>query len=165
MRRTAIVTLLLFLYQPFYSQIGELTGSVKDSSEYGRIQNAKMYFIKNDTTIYSGWGGNYNIVLKKYLSDTIIVTHYKMGTLKMPFTLKDKEKIWLDIHFPKTCRSRVATDICPKCHNNKTTTKILYGKPTSKAMKEAKAGNIHLGGCMINDCSPKYFCKKDNLEF
>ena len=29
--------------------------------------------------------------------------------------------------------------ICPKCNTNKTVTKILYGRPTSKAMKEAKA--------------------------
>lgn len=148
-----------------FSQIGELTGSVKDSTTYGSIQNAEMHFIKNDTTIYSGWGGNYNIRLTKYLSDTIVVTHYKMGTLKIPFKLKDKEKIWLDIHFPNTCKSISSTDICPKCKTNTSVVKILYGKPTSKAMKEAKSGKIHLGGCMINDCSPLHYCKKDKLEF
>ena len=163
--RIVILIILIFLHRYTYSQIGELTGSVKDSSKYGKVQNAKMYFIKNDTTIYSGWGGNYSIVLKKHLSDTIIVSHYKMGTLKIPFKLKDKEKIWMDIHFPQACKSIASTDICPKCNSNKNVTKILYGKPTTKAMKEAKAGKIHLGGCMINDCSPIYFCKKDNLEF
>ncbi len=110
-------------------------------------------------------GGKYDIVLKKYLSDTIVVTHYKMGTLLIPFKLKDKEKIWLDIHFPKTCKSIITTDICPKCNQNKDVTKIFYGMPTEKYLKLGEEGKIRLGGCMINECSPKYYCKKDNLEF
>ena len=55
--RTIIFILIFLSTRNSFSQIGELTGTVKDSTEYGLIQNAKMHFIKNDTTIYTSWGG------------------------------------------------------------------------------------------------------------
>jgi hypothetical protein len=42
---------------------------------------------------------------------------------------------------------------------------ISYGKPTPKGFKESDEGKIKLGGCVIYANSPKWYCKKDNIEF
>lgn len=52
---------------------------------------------------------------------------------------------------------------CPKC--NSELTKIVYGLPTPETAESAERGEIMLGGCCISPFSPKYHCKKCNLEF
>lgn len=46
---------------------------------------------------------------------------------------------------------------CPQCHSTNVAN-ILYGMPTSKAMKEAAMGKIVLGGCVIGINNPQFHC-------
>ncbi|HAT69966.1 hypothetical protein [Croceibacter atlanticus] len=58
-----------------------------------------------------------------------------------------------------------APKYCPKCDSNKDVIPISYGKPTPKGFKESDEGKIKLGGCIIYANSPKWYCKKDDIEF
>lgn len=162
--------LLAFPFLLFsFSETGEpeaiLRGRVLDSTGYGHVQSAELHFIKNDTTIISDPQGYFQIHLKKNLGDSIVVKHWNLGTTTVAFSLHDREVRDLDIHFQQSCRSLSITDVCPICHSNKNVIPIIYGYPTQKGMRRAKRGKFILGGCMVNDCSPAHYCKKDNIQF
>ena len=57
------------------------------------------------------------------------------------------------------------TPKCPKCQNNKDVVPIGYGLPGPEMSEEAIMGKIRLGGCIIDDSSPDWYCKKCELEF
>ena len=43
--------------------------------------------------------------------------------------------------------------------------KILYGKPTPKALKLVQENKIILGGCILRDNAPRYYCTKCKKKF
>jgi len=47
-----------------------------------------------------------------------------------------------------------------KCKH--TLVKIVYGKPSPKLMQLAEEEKVHLGGCMVGEDAPKYYCTKCN---
>ncbi len=57
------------------------------------------------------------------------------------------------------------TPNCPKCQHNKNVIPIGYGLPGSEMSEEAIKGKIRLGGCIIDDSSPDWYCKKHKHEF
>lgn len=48
--------------------------------------------------------------------------------------------------------------VCPRCRAEIQPVPIVYGYPAPEAMREADAGRIRLGGCMIGDESPEFEC-------
>lgn len=54
---------------------------------------------------------------------------------------------------------------CPICGVKKNVLPILYGLPSEKMFKQAEAGRILLGGCIVYDNQPEYYCKKDDFSF
>lgn len=66
----------------------------------------------------------------------------------------------LKVIYPEPCKfsyKQSLTPICPYNHTDKIV-KIFYGFPNKKMMKKAKKGLIHLGGCIISNCDPQYYC-------
>jgi hypothetical protein len=41
---------------------------------------------------------------------------------------------------------------------------IVYGLPTEKTMTKAEKGLVHLGGCIVSEDDPKYYCKIHQVE-
>jgi hypothetical protein len=41
---------------------------------------------------------------------------------------------------------------------------IVYGLPSEEMMKKAELGLIHLGGCVISDSDPKFYCTIHKIE-
>ncbi|MBC9928965.1 hypothetical protein ICL07_01180 [Chitinophaga qingshengii] len=58
-----------------------------------------------------------------------------------------------------------AKKTCPVCLSRKNVIPVLYGFPSPKMFRDADAGKIALGGCVIGDYHPTRYCKKDHLEF
>lgn len=54
---------------------------------------------------------------------------------------------------------------CPVCKSDKEVIPIIYGKPGTELIQKAERGECRLGGCMISENSPRYYCKKDKKEF
>ena len=52
---------------------------------------------------------------------------------------------------------------CPDCKDSKVVIKILYGKPTQKAIDEAEKGLIKLGGCCPKP--EKWLCQRCQKRF
>jgi hypothetical protein len=51
---------------------------------------------------------------------------------------------------------------CPKNHTDNIIP-IVYGLIGQTT--DSKDDEIHLGGCIMSDCDPKYYCKKHQIEF
>lgn len=64
------------------------------------------------------------------------------------------------ITYPEDCRFVYPKGYKPTCPYNHSDciVKIMYGLPSNKAIEKAKKGLIHLGGCIVTDCDPMYYC-------
>jgi len=49
---------------------------------------------------------------------------------------------------------------CPKCGSKKDVIPINYGLPMPELMKKAERGEIRLGGCVVSENDPQWYCKK-----
>ncbi len=146
------------------TQVAYIHLQVKDSSGEDPIYNAKVSFIKNDTSFIFK-GGNSQFKLTRFLSDTIVVDHWCLGTSKIPFSLKNNSTKELIILLPKPCSSTRKTNICPICKSKKNVINIVYGDPAEKTIKKAEEGKIILGGCMVQPCNLNRHCTKDDFSF
>ena len=59
---------------------------------------------------------------------------------------------------PKT--NTAIASLCPTC--GYPSTAIIYGLPSYGLFERAAAGEVILGGCMIDDDSPEYRCTNPN---
>jgi len=55
--------------------------------------------------------------------------------------------------------------ICPIGNHSKNVIPILYGLPNQKGLRQAKKGKVHLGGCLWDECAPKWYCRKHKKSF
>lgn len=67
----------------------------------------------------------------------------------------------------KPCKFDYAKNYVPTCPHNHTDNiiSIVYGKPTAQTIKRAEKGEVHLGGCIIVPCHPKFYCKVHKEKF
>ena len=72
----------------------------------------------------------------------------------------------LVLDFPGPCTFLYSGNQRPACVGGHTNhlLPIVYGLPSKKAMARAKAGKIHLGGCLITGCDPRYYCPLHKKE-
>ena len=54
---------------------------------------------------------------------------------------------------------------CPRCSSVKDVIPIAYGYPGVEMREDGRAGKIRLGGCMIMDDSPGWYCKVCRYEW
>lgn len=52
---------------------------------------------------------------------------------------------------------------CPKCKSK--LIEIIYGRPDSKLIEQAKRDEIILGGCIINGEIPSYHCNQCQTDY
>jgi len=41
---------------------------------------------------------------------------------------------------------------------------IIYGMPTEEMMRKAELGLVHVGGCVMSDSDPKFYCTSHETE-
>jgi hypothetical protein len=159
-----MVTLMLILVvQSVFCQSSQIRGQLKydTSAYYGElILNLKQ----GDSTVRrtvpdkSGFfdmegipAGTYHIV--------ITCIGYRPDEADTIQILSDTS-IDLVLSYPPPCRFVYKKGHKPSCVGGHTDhiIPISYGLPTGETMNKAKKGLVHLGGCMVSDCDPKYYC-------
>ena len=53
---------------------------------------------------------------------------------------------------------------CPKCKSKKVIS-IVYGYPSAEMWKLSEEGKIEIGGCIVRNNNPNYFCKGCGNKF
>jgi len=64
---------------------------------------------------------------------------------------------------PKTVHKKRPKQSCVGGHTDHIIP-IVYGEPTEKTMKKAELGLVHLGGCVMSDSDPKFYCTIHKIE-
>jgi len=54
--------------------------------------------------------------------------------------------------------------ICPKCQSPRVI-RIVYGFPTSEMFDKVDRGEVKLGGCIIKEDNPDFYCKDCGHKF
>jgi hypothetical protein len=54
---------------------------------------------------------------------------------------------------------------CPICNKSDQVIPVIYGLPTEKLFKLAKEGVYALGGCVLRESNPTWYCKRDKFHF
>jgi hypothetical protein len=74
----------------------------------------------------------------------------------------------LTINYPnKICQYDLARNIkiCPITTHRDKIIPISYGLPTRRIFRIAKRNRVYLGGCVITDCDPTWYCERHELTF
>lgn len=73
----------------------------------------------------------------------------------------------LNVVYPGDCKFIYPVNYTPQCpfFHIDSIVNIIYGFPSKKMMLKSRKGRIYLGGCVITDCDPKYYCIKHKLQF
>jgi hypothetical protein len=54
---------------------------------------------------------------------------------------------------------------CPHCRTNDKVIEILYGMPTHDAYQDSLKGLLKIGGCIVDEKNPDWYCKRCKKEF
>jgi hypothetical protein len=68
--------------------------------------------------------------------------------------------------YPGPCQFIYSKGYKPKCPfgHSDNIIPIVYGMPGKKLMEKSQHGKIYLGGCLISDCDPRYYCRLHKIE-
>ncbi|MCB2222133.1 MAG: hypothetical protein KQI35_17250 [Bacteroidetes bacterium] len=54
---------------------------------------------------------------------------------------------------------------CPVCNKTDQVIPIIYGFPDESLFIKADKGEVILGGCVIVENNPEWYCKRDDKRF
>lgn len=165
MKKNFTILFFLFSFTNAFSQV-IIQGTIRDSTGNGFVRYAEIRLMHQDTVVYSDDRGWFKMIIPGEVNDTLLVSYPGLGSKKIALKIKADDGWMLDdIRLPGSCKTITHNDLCPKCHSKQDVIRIVYGLPKKEAFDEAEKGNIWLGGCMVDDCSPLHYCKKDKIEF
>ncbi len=78
--------------------------------------------------------------------------------------LEPNELLERIIYYPCPIGKSESDKVCPYGHRSNIIP-IKYGLPSLRMMRRAERGRIYLGGCIITECDPKWYCKKHKISF
>lgn len=89
--------------------------------------------------------------------------------IKESVVLSSGQKLVLNVQLSGKCLYDLADGVVPKCPANHTDQIIpitygLIGFVNAEAEKQIDS-TFHLGGCVVTDCDPQYYCKIHKVEF
>ncbi len=93
----------------------------------------------------------------------VYISGYQDSVLTIP--ILDSSVVELYIKFPPYCKFNRMFKICPICEKADKVVPVVYGYPSKKGLRQSKRGKIALGGCIMTDCDPHWYCKRDNKFF
>jgi hypothetical protein len=158
-------TILLFLLSiSLYSQSKDLRGHVtdKENSDFPGITVTMSYDGKVIKEAQTDLHGNFLLENLENISYEFKLSAigYEDYVFK-EFYFSGHDTVF-EFTFPNPCPK--SKKFCPKNHSNKLIP-IIYGLPGDKMLKASEKGKIILGGCVVMDCSPRWYCKKHHLSF
>lgn len=166
------ILLLIGFASPLYSlsQSMHLRGKIIDSQTNKGFWGAKLLFRQTDEVITGGITDSTGTFVVKSIpvgaySIDIGAIGYRTETL--PNILVTSDTLLPSIFFPGPCKYvyvKNAQVTCVQGHADHIVP-IVYGLPSKKMLKEAKAEKLYLGGCETTGCDPKYYCLVHKNEF
>lgn len=157
--------IFLFLSLSSCAQTADVKGHVKVRANKSDFEGVRIYLLqdgKQMTNSVTDKKGNY------------LMKNVAVGTYTILFKYHDfKEKFILNIIVASGMKNidivypdpfEAAEKVCPYNHID-SIIPIVYGMPGAETMKMADKGLVHLGGCVVSECSPRWYCKTHGISF
>ncbi len=162
------------------AQEGELNGKlILDTPEdYENIANKTKVYIEteektdstivNDSLYFSFKKLNYGKIKLSFKPESITRTVYLINIDK------NTNDIIAELPYSLTCKYDKSIDnkMCPVCKKDDMVLPVAYGlipegRFTNENEKdeEKKTKNYISGGCVVTNCDPNWYCKRDDLKF
>ena len=162
-----VIKTVLFLIISISSsaQTGVMKGHVSYIEDNNSFSGLTIVLIKDGKELFGAItdkNGDYeikDIPVGKY-DLKISMLGFKSKIIK-DIEIKENQNLE-SLTFPDPCVP--SERICPHVHKDYIIP-ILYGYPTKSQLRKAKKRKIKLGGCVVTNCDPKWFCTKHNIEF
>jgi hypothetical protein len=166
--RLSATFILFLIHLVAFSQRGQITGHVTNTDSLGNFNYLLLVIKKYDSTIAE------TIVDQnaKYSLKNIPFGHYQLVIIqtgsrdKVMCDLDILRDTTIDIRYPPPCNFVYKKGQKPTCIAGHTDhiIPIVYGLPSKITMDKAKKSLIHLGGCIISDCDPRFYCTIHHKE-
>ena len=164
------IIISLFLIIPFlgFTQTGRIEGRIINRETSKPVSFVNIYL--QNTRLGAATDVDGNFVFEKIPAGVydIHISHIEYGdTILKSVRVVADSTIRLDFEFPLYCKYKqtINNKTCPICHSKKQVVPIYYGLPSEGLIKLVKENKARLGGCMISNCMPHWYCLKDSLEF
>ncbi len=158
-----IFTQLFFL--SIFGQKGTIKGHV-----YDNIMNEPMIFatVKLENTNYgtiTDIDGNFTLSVPPGQYQLHLRYIGYRDSIIPAVTVLPNDTTHLKINYPPPCKYSDKKHACPVCKKRNKVIPILYGYPSKGLLRDAENGKVILGGCVISECDPKWYCKRDSTRF
>lgn len=155
---------LFFINLLAIGQGGEIRGNVFDRRENKGLELARIWLL--ETKIISATDKNGDFKICNISPGTY---NLRVGFIGYGDTIISNIKITSDtiinfkIVLPPICQydKSFKNNTCPICHKKDSVVKIIYGLPIGP-INENK---YFYAGCIITDCDPNWYCKRDKNKF
>ena len=168
--RNIFTIILLIIFTNSFCQNAQISGQITLSNSKTDYKYLTILLIQKDSIISGGVPNEtgYFKLEKKVSNGNYSLKITQLGVrdfLIDSINVYNQKDINLNILYPGKCKFiKTAKPECIKKHYDNIVP-IVYGLPNEKMMRKEKEGLIHLGGCVIYDCEPNYYCKLHKLEF
>jgi hypothetical protein len=169
----AIILLLFWLVS--FSLCTAQTGVVKGKLILKNTDEEK-YLAKKITAVLKSSSQVDSVLVNKDLtyefenvkSDTInirVVPHSYPFGIRYTFFVAQGETKYFEMEYSPVCQysKSMGDRTCPTCKKKNKVLPILYGLIFFQNRREAR--KYYLGGCVVYDCQPSWFCKRDETMF
>lgn len=166
--RSTILVLFLGIQFLGFSQTGSIQGHIINRDTSKPIAWVNIYLEKTKLAVATDVEGNFALDGISIGVYNIHISHIDYGdTIVKAVQVIADSTICLDIEFPLSCRYKqsINNKTCPVCKKKNQVIPILFGFPSEKLIEKAMNNKVRLGGCMISNCMPHWYCLRDSLEF
>ena len=163
-RRRTCYIVLIFIFSSVicFSQSGTIKGSVKDALSRKSLVGAKVYVVGKEISGIADEMGKYILqnVPEGAYDLKVSYTGYRDAIMKNVSVSKNAVT-----EFEVEIISPEYNNICPVCEKSDKVIPIVYGYPSKKLLRQVKRGKVTLGGCMLYDNCPYWYCSRDKELF
>jgi hypothetical protein len=166
--RTLIIIILTLLIKTCYGQYGVISGQIYDRKEKAGLAYASVgiKFKKGTSTDINGYFKIDSVPPGRHLL-TVIYVGYSDTSFFVSVSANQTTNIYLKL--PKPCRYDKSehNKTCPKCNKKDQVVPIVYGELvfTDTTGTNDWFEKNYSGGCMVTECDPNWYCKRDKTKF
>lgn len=166
--RTVIIFTLVILFKSLIGQNGSITGQVYDRKEKAGLAYAQVY-IKYKKAVATDINGYFKIDSVPAGRHKLMVFYVGYSDTSLYVDVVANKTTDLYIKVPKACRYDKSENnkTCPKCNKKDQVVPIVYGELvfTDTTGTNDWFEKNYSGGCMVTECDPNWYCKRDKTKF
>ena len=153
-----------------FCQRSQIIGHVAKGDTTSKYNNLGIFLQQGDSTIMvtvSDTSGYFKLdSINKGIYYLVIQNFGNRDLFTDSFQIDSDTIIRFNLTYPPPCPFVYSAGKKPKCIGGHIDhiIPIVYGLPTKKTMDKAKKGLLHLGGCIVSDCDPHYYCTIHKIE-